>query len=34
MAHPYAELAGGGPIGPREIGEAIKLRNDVGLSLE
>ena len=34
VARTIADLAGGGPIGPREIGEAIKLRNDVGLSLE
>ena len=34
VARTIADLAGGGLIGPREIGEAIKLRNDVGLSLE
>ena len=34
VARTIADLAGGGAIGPREIAEAIKLRNDVGLSLE
>lgn len=34
VARTIADLAGGTPIGPREIAEAIKLRNDVGLSLE
>ena len=34
VARTIADLAGGGAIGPREVAEAIKLRNDVGLSLE
>ena len=34
VARTIADLAGGSAIGPREIAEAIKLRNDVGVSLE
>ena len=34
VSRTIADLAGGGAIGPKEVAEAIKLRNDVGLSLE
>lgn len=34
VARTIADLGGGDSIGARDIGEAIKLRNDVGLSLE
>ena len=34
VARTIADLAGGAAIGPKEVAEAIKLRNNVGLSLE